>query len=117
MACTCPFKAKLDQTFAYLKQHQPADYAKLEAMSQGDWAEIVHITARTMTLHMLVGRGDTEPTFKPHPFGSCYLLADLNYAQAVTGCNYISDPKLRADCLEQSRKVYCDALTACGEDV
>ncbi|MHA7814069.1 MAG: hypothetical protein ACX94C_11850 [Phycisphaerales bacterium] len=112
MACTCPFKAKLDQTFAYLKQHQPADYANLEALSPADWAALVNLTAQAMS-----EEGGTEPTFKPHPFGSCYLLADLNYAQAVTGCNYISDPKLRADCLEQSRKIYCDALTACGEDV
>lgn len=113
MTCCAQVK-NIGEALKYLGYHQPDDYAKLAAMDQAQLAAMVQATAQQM---VNADEGDTEPTFKPHPFGACYLIADFNYAQAVTTCNIITDPVVRDECLAKARKIYCEALDLCGDPV
>ena len=103
----------IDETLEVVYQTNPGAYNTLE-----EWSREAISTALLIEMGARGGamRYFDEPFFKPHPFGACYITADLTYAYNHQLCQSIADPKLRAECESKAREVYCNAIMMCGED-
>ena len=103
----------IDEALEVVLDTNPGAFNTLEDFSRNaiSTAMLIETGARNGELQYF-----DEPFYKPHPFGACYITADLNWTYNYQLCQSISDPKLRAECEAKAREAYCNAIVMCGDD-
>lgn len=105
----------LRETELILESNDRSRHEKAFMWEHDDYSDFM-----SASVQLLKDSNPDEPDpfpFKPRdPEGSfvCYLVAEFNYANGISICNLISDPKLKQKCLDKNRKAYCDAWELCG---